>query len=182
MKKNLITAVGLVSLVVLSYVGIAQLGGNGKVVKESDAMDIEQPEDETMSEASQCETGSDGLVTCKSGLQYKIEKAGNGNCPEKGQKVTVHYTGWLDDNGKIGKKFDSSVDRGTPFSFDIGLGQVIAGWDEGVSTMKVGEKRHLIIPANLGYGARGAGGVIPPNAKLRFDVELLNLAKNCRNY
>ena len=110
-------------------------------------------------------------VTTPSGLQYIDEKVGDGAAPQKGKRVTVHYTGTLTD----GKKFDSSRDRGQPFKFVIGVGQVIAGWDEGVMSMKVGGKRKLIIPANLGYGARGAGGVIPPNAELHFDVELLGV-------
>ncbi len=110
-----------------------------------------------------------------SGLEYEIIKEGTGESPKKGQHVTVHYTGWLEENGKPGKKFDSSVDRGEPFTFIIGVGQVIKGWDEGVMDMKVGEKRRLIIPAELGYGARGAGGVIPANATLIFDVELLDV-------
>jgi peptidylprolyl isomerase len=112
---------------------------------------------------------------CDSGLKYKIIKDGSGICPQKNQNVTVHYTGWLDKNGTTGTKFDSSVDRGTPFTFVIGAGQVIRGWDEGVMTMKVGEKRRLIIPANLGYGSHGAGQVIPPNATLIFDVELIEI-------
>ena len=110
-----------------------------------------------------------------SGLAYEVIKEGTGALPNRGQHVTVHYTGWLDDAGKLGKKFDSSVDRGQPFVFILGVGQVIKGWDEGVALMKVGEKRRLIIPANLGYGARGAAGVIPPNATLIFDVELLGV-------
>ena len=110
-------------------------------------------------------------VTTPSGLQYVDEKVGDGAAPQKGKRVSVHYTGTLTD----GKKFDSSRDRGQPFKFVIGVGQVIAGWDEGVLSMKVGGKRKLIIPANLGYGARGAGGVIPPNAELHFDVELLGV-------
>lgn len=109
------------------------------------------------------------------GLEYEIIKEGTGATPAKGQRVTVHYTGWLDENGKPGKKFDSSVDRGTPFVFTLGVGQVIKGWDEGVATMKVGEKRRLIIPASLGYGSRGAGALIPGGATLIFDVELLNV-------
>lgn len=109
------------------------------------------------------------MVATPSGLQYKDAQVGNGPSPRHGQTVTVHYTGWLTD----GTKFDSSVDRGQPFQFKIGQGQVIKGWDEGVASMKVGGKRRLVIPPQLGYGARGAAGVIPPNATLVFDVELL---------
>ena len=112
-------------------------------------------------------------TTLPSGLKYQDEVVGTGPEPKAGQKVSVHYTGWLDDGGKPGKKFDSSRDRGTPFTFTLGAGQVIAGWDTGVATMKVGGKRTLIIPPDQGYGPRGAGGVIPPNATLIFDVELL---------
>jgi peptidylprolyl isomerase len=115
------------------------------------------------------------VVTTSSGLKIIDIEAGTGAMPRKGQTVVVHYTGWLYENGKKGEKFDSSLDRGKPFEFPIGTGQVIAGWDEGVATMKVGGKRTLIIPPELGYGARGAGGVIPPNATLIFDVELLGL-------
>jgi peptidylprolyl isomerase len=111
----------------------------------------------------------------ESGLQYEIIQEGSGASPQKGQKVTVHYTGWLDKNGEPGTKFDSSVDRGKPFTFVIGIGQVIKGWDEGVMMMKIGEKRRLIIPANLGYGAYGSGGSIPPHATLIFEVELLRI-------
>ncbi|KAF1853543.1 hypothetical protein Lal_00046505 [Lupinus albus] len=112
-------------------------------------------------------------VTTPTGLKYQDEVVGTGPQPKAGQQVTVQYTGWLDENGKKGKKFDSSRDRNQPFSFTIGAGQVIQGWDQGVMTMKTGGKRTLIIPPELGYGARGAGGVIPPNATLIFDVELL---------
>ncbi len=107
----------------------------------------------------------------KSGLAYIDEVVGTGAQPQTGNHVTVHYTGYLTD----GKKFDSSVDRNTPFTFVIGQGQVIKGWDEGVATMNVGGKRKLIIPSQLGYGSRGAAGVIPPNAELVFDVELLEV-------
>ena len=113
------------------------------------------------------------FVTLPSGLKYKDEVVGTGAAPQAGQSVSVHYTGWLDENGQQGKKFDSSRDRGQPFAFKLGAQQVIAGWDEGVATMKTGGKRVLVIPPALGYGARGAGGVIPPNATLIFDVELL---------
>ena len=114
-----------------------------------------------------------GPVTTPTGLRYTDEVVGTGPQPKAGQSVQVHYTGWLDQGGKKGAKFDSSRDRGQPFSFTLGQGQVIQGWDEGVASMKVGGRRTLVIPASLGYGARGAGGVIPPNATLIFDVELL---------
>lgn len=131
-------------------VSIAQ---NSNSVKETIAMDLEN------------------AVTTPSGLKYIDITEGEGATPTKGQNVTVHYTGTLED----GKKFDSSRDRGQPFSFKIGVGQVIQGWDEGVGSMKVGGRRTLIIPSELGYGSRGAGGVIPPNATLIFDVELLGV-------
>jgi peptidylprolyl isomerase len=114
-------------------------------------------------------------ITTSSGLQIIDTVAGTGASPRQGQTVAVHYTGWLYENGAKGKKFDSSVDRGEPFEFPIGQGRVIKGWDEGVASMKVGGKRTLIIPPALGYGARGAGGAIPPNATLMFDVELLGV-------
>jgi FKBP-type peptidyl-prolyl cis-trans isomerase FkpA len=109
------------------------------------------------------------------GLKYTDTTVGTGVEATKGKKVSVHYTGWLYNNGTKGAKFDSSLDRGQPFSFALGAGQVIRGWDEGVAGMKIGGKRTLIIPPALGYGARGAGGVIPPNATLMFDVELLGV-------
>ena len=109
------------------------------------------------------------------GLKIIDTQPGTGASPKTGQTCVMHYTGWLYENATKGKKFDSSVDRNEPFEFKIGLHQVIAGWDEGVSTMKVGGKRTLIIPPELGYGARGAGGVIPPNATLIFDVELIGI-------
>ncbi len=114
-------------------------------------------------------------VTTSSGLQIIDTKPGTGASPRQGQTAVVHYTGWLYENGAKGKKFDSSVDRGQPFEFPVGQGRVIKGWDEGVATMKTGGKRTLIVPAQLGYGARGAGGAIPPNATLMFDVELLSV-------
>ena len=115
------------------------------------------------------------MITTPSGLQYEDTTVGDGAEAKAGQDVTVHYTGWLYNDGTQGAKFDSSKDRNDPFQFSLGAGMVIRGWDEGVAGMKIGGKRTLIIPAALGYGARGAGGVIPPNATLKFDVELLGL-------
>ena len=115
------------------------------------------------------------VIEMPNGLKYTDTKTGDGAAATPGNKVSVHYTGWLYNNGAKGAKFDSSVDRGQPFQFTLGAHQVIAGWDEGVAGMKVGGKRTLIIPPELGYGARGAGGVIPPNATLMFDVELLKV-------
>jgi len=109
------------------------------------------------------------------GLQYEDTVAGTGQSPERGQTCVMHYTGWLWVNGAKGAKFDSSVDRGQPFTFPIGMGRVIKGWDEGVATMQVGGKRTLLIPPALGYGDRGAAGVIPPNSTLLFEVELLGV-------
>ena len=110
-------------------------------------------------------------VTTPSGLKYVDQMVGTGDVAVVGKTTSVHYTGWLEN----GKKFDSSVDRGQPFSFPLGAGRVIKGWDEGVQGMKVGGKRKLTIPSELGYGSRGAGGVIPPNATLIFDVELIGV-------
>lgn len=116
-----------------------------------------------------------GVVNTKSGLAYEDLKVGTGAEAVNGKKISVHYTGWLNYGGKRGSKFDSSVDKGKPFTFTLGAGQVIKGWDEGVAGMKVGGKRTLWIPSSLGYGTRGAGTIIPPNADLIFDVELLDV-------
>ena len=115
------------------------------------------------------------MITTPSGLQYEDTQLGTGAEAKSGQHVHVHYTGWLFNNGTQGAKFDSSKDRGDPFEFDLGAGMVIRGWDEGVQGMKVGGTRRLVIPPQLGYGARGAGGVIPPNATLLFEVDLLGV-------
>jgi len=123
--------------------------------------------------AAKDEVKAGKTVTTASGLKYVDQVVGKGASPVAGKQVTVHYTGTLEN----GKTFDSSVNRKQPFKFIIGVGQVIQGWDEGVMTMKVGGKRKLIIPSKLGYGAAGAGGVIPPNATLLFDVELLDVQK-----
>jgi peptidylprolyl isomerase len=115
------------------------------------------------------------MTTTSSGLQYEDTRAGQGASPSKGQVCVLHYTGWLWVDGKKGEKFDSSVDRGRPFTFPLGAGRVIKGWDEGVASMKIGGTRSLLIPPELGYGASGAGGVIPPHATLLFEVELLGV-------
>eukprot|EP00536_Pseudo-nitzschia_multiseries_P011367 jgi/Psemu1/205597/e_gw1.382.27.1 len=120
------------------------------------------------------EVDADGFITSESGLKYKVTKEGTGAIPAAGQTVKAHYTGWLDGFDSI-RKFDSSRDRGRPFSFSVGKGQVIRGWDETFSQMKIGERRQIIIPPRLGYGDRGAGGVIPGGATLYFDVELLGI-------
>jgi FKBP-type peptidyl-prolyl cis-trans isomerase len=117
------------------------------------------------------QVAADQVTTTQSGLSYAVLTPGTGAEATPGKMVFMHYTGWLTD----GKKFDSSLDRGQPFSFPLGAGRVIPGWDEGVAGMKIGEKRQLRIPSKLGYGERGAGGVIPPNATLVFDVELLEV-------
>jgi peptidylprolyl isomerase len=115
------------------------------------------------------------MTKTSSGLEYEDTVVGTGASPKTGQTCVMHYTGWLFENKAKGKKFDSSLDRGQPFEFPIGQGRVIQGWDEGVATMKVGGKRTLVIPPSIGYGTRGAGGVIPPNATLLFEVELLGV-------
>lgn len=171
--KSILLSVGLMVVCVLVLV-LAQVGG-----KQHTAIAAQFPSaapattnvnqnniliaENTMSD--------NNVVTTPSGLKYVEIQEGTGASPERGQTVVVHYTGTLED----GKKFDSSRDRNQPFRFKIGIGQVIKGWDEGLSTMKVGGRRQLIIPADLGYGSRGAGGVIPPNATLIFDVELLDI-------
>ena len=131
----------------------------------------------SVAEASQQE--NKGMKEMPSGIKIEVLKEAppGAPSPKKGDTVTVHYTGWLDDKGKEGKKFDSSVDRGTPFVFTVGVGQVIKGWDLGILDMKQGEKIRLFIPSDLGYGSRGAGSAIPPNSALIFDVELISIKK-----
>ncbi len=115
------------------------------------------------------------MTTTSTGLQFEDTTVGTGAEAASGKTCEMHYTGWLWVSGAKGKKFDSSLDHGSPFSFELGAGEVIGGWDEGVAGMKIGGKRTLLIPPALGYGARGAGGVIPPNATLLFEVQLLAL-------
>jgi len=129
--------------------------------------------DEAVAEPT-AEVDADGFVTAESGLKYKVLKEGTGAIPAQGQTVKAHYTGWLDGFDSI-RKFDSSRDRGRPFTFSVGKGQVIRGWDETFSQMKIGERRQIILPARLAYGDRGAGGIIPGGATLYFDVELLGI-------
>ncbi|GKY96781.1 hypothetical protein MPSEU_000637300 [Mayamaea pseudoterrestris] len=117
---------------------------------------------------------ADDYITLENGIQYKVIKEGEGAIPEAGQSVKAHYTGWLD-GFDSDKKFDSSRDRGRPFVFKVGAGQVIRGWDDQFSQMKVGERRQIVLPPRMAYGDRGAGGIIPPGATLYFDVELLNI-------
>jgi FKBP-type peptidyl-prolyl cis-trans isomerase len=124
---------------------------------------------------AQAGAASNQVIEMPDGLKYTDSKFGDGATATTGSKVSVHYTGWLSNDGAKGTKFDSSLDRGRPFEFTLGAQQVIAGWDEGVAGMKIGGKRTLIVPPELGYGARGAGGVIPPNATLIFDIELLGV-------
>lgn len=116
------------------------------------------------------------IETMPNGIRYRDEVVGSGAEAKPGQVAVVHYTGWLDQDGEAGRKFDSSRDRGSPFRFTLGAQEVISGWDLGVATMRIGGRRTLLLPPEHGYGARGAGGVIPPNASLIFDVELLDLA------
>lgn len=168
MRKILVDSSWLLSSAVLSSLLQLTIGNSAAIAVTN--LSQQQP---TPAKIALAVTKAAKTTTTPSGLKYTILKPGTGAKPKPGQEVFVHYTGTLTN----GKKFDSSRDRGQPFSFKVGAGQVIPGWDEALSTMKVGERRKLTIPSKLGYGAAGAGGVIPPNATLIFDVELLKLGE-----
>ncbi len=177
--KEILISVGVMLVCVLVII-VAQISGQPNAIADELTQNHvstklnNQPALTTITETNNliANTMADtDVVTTESGLKYKELQAGTGATPKKGETVVVHYTGTLED----GTKFDSSRDRNQPFKFKLGEGQVIKGWDEGISTMKVGGRRQLIIPPELGYGARGAGGVIPPNSTLLFDVELLKI-------
>ena len=157
-------------LVIPPDLGLGEQGAPG-VVPPNATLIIEVELLEVRPQATQTEVDEDDYTTTESGLQYYDIEEGDGPSPEAGDTVVVHYTGWLED----GTKFDSSLDRGEPFPFALGAGGVIPGWDEGVATMQVGGKRQLVIPPDLAYGEQGAGGVIPPDATLVFEVELLEI-------
>lgn len=172
--KAILLSVGLMMICVVVLV-LAQIGGD-KADSAIAAQMTQTTPTTTVVTQNNTQIASKNMyaedaITTPSGLKYIDIEEGTGATPQKGQKVTVHYIGTLED----GSEFDSSVGRNRPFDFNIGVGQVIKGWDEGVASMKVGGKRRLIIPSELGYGSRGAGGVIPPNATLIFDVELLKV-------
>lgn len=165
MKAEIAFVISCACLAGLSWSGCDSERGQTAPAEQKSEMGVSK-----MAESGKAEAKVSNVVSTPSGLKYEILQAGSGEGAQSGQTVSVHYTGWLEN----GTKFDSSLDRGSPFQFLLGGGQVIKGWDEGVAGMKVGEKRKLVIPSNLGYGSRGAGGVIPPNATLIFEVQMIS--------